>query len=185
MDNMFDLGIFGLIGLGFSTNDSSTVAASIQEDYNNITLGQSTLANIFSQNKSLPNFITVALGRSGDLEDTSDGAFTISEVSEGYEDILNTTKLERIQVTDAGTSWAVLLDSMTVNGKQVPLKSVISGLDKGQAIAVLDTGTALAGVPKYVQTAMYSVMPHAQYDDEVEGWVMPCNATADVRFVFG
>lgn len=185
MDDLFDLGVFGLLGISFSTDDASRVEASIEKEYHNITMGQSPLANIFSQNTSLPNFITVSLGRSGDLEDVSDGAFTISEVIDGYENILETTKLERIQVPGAFTSWAVVLDSMTVNGEQVPLKSVVQGVDSGKAVAVLDTGTTGAGVPKYVMDVMYSGMPNALYDSALESWVVPCNATADVRFVFG
>lgn len=168
-----------------NTDDgASKILSAVNDAYDDSILGESPLGNIFHQNKSLPNFITIMLGRSGDLDDTTDGMFTISEYIDGYENIEQTPKLARY---DGGGSsrWSILLDSITVNGEKVALNSSTDGVPKGKSITVLDTGATQAQVPRFIVDAIYSSFPDAVYSEESDLWAVPCNASADVRFTFG
>lgn len=124
------------------------------------------------------------LGRSGDLNSTSDGMISIAEYVPGYEAIQSTPQLPRIGTTGF-TAWTTLLDGVTVNGHSVTLNSSINGIPNGKALALLDSGSTLASVPKFISDAIYSGMPNAVWDEPDNLWFVPCNATADVRFVFG
>jgi hypothetical protein len=57
----------GLLGLSF--DGSSDVDAKIRQAFgSSSTAGRTPISNIFHQNPNLPNFISVLLGRTGDLD---------------------------------------------------------------------------------------------------------------------
>lgn len=185
-DILFSQGVFGILGLGFNTDDgASPILSAVVDAYHNSTQGQSPLGNIFYQDKSLPNFISIMLGRSGDLDETSDGMFTISEYVHGFENIGNTVpKLEQYN-TGSQARWTVLLDGVSVNGKNIPLSSSLKGVPKRKYVTLLDTGATQARLPQTVVDAIYSGMPNATFDKLHGYWIVPCNSAADVRFTFG
>lgn len=82
----------------------------------------------------------------------------------------------------------MLLDSVSVNGKNVTLSSgtgTDEGVPEGSAVAVLDTGATDGSIPKVLADAIYSGMEGAVFNETSKQWIVPCNSTADVRFVFG
>lgn len=172
------------MGLGFTVlNDISEINNLVTQAFNDDTLGQNPINNIFSQNTSTPNFISVLLGRGDDLDGVTDGTFTVSEVIPGLENITSTPKLAR-QGPGIGR-WTVLLDSFSVNGKEIPLNSSVAGMPSGKSLAQLDTGATDAAIPPFMVTAIYSSMPGAIFSEADDFWIVPCNSTADVRFTFG
>lgn len=173
------------MGLGFTAlNDMSRINDLLTKTSNEYTLeGQNPIENIFSQNPSTSNFITVLLGRDDDLDGVTDGTFTVSEIIPGLENITSTPKLVR-EGPGAGR-WTALLDSLSVNGKDIPLNSSISGIPNGKSLASLDTGFTTSPVPPFMMNAIYSSMPGAIFSKAYDQWVVPCNSTADVRFTLG
>lgn len=184
-DILFHQGVFGILGLGFNTDDgASPILSAVIDAYHNSTRGRSPLGNIFYQDKSLPNFISIMLGRSGDLDENSDGMFTISEYVHGFENIGNMPKLEQYD-TGSQARWTVLMDGVSVNGKNIPLSSSLKGVPKGKSVTLLDTGATQARLPKTIVHTIYGSMPNAIFDKLHGYWIVPCNSTSDVRFTFG
>ena len=79
----------------------------------------------------------------------------------------------------------MLLDSVSVNGQNVSLNSSTQGVPQGKSVAVLDTGATDASIPKFLVDAIFSQMPEAVFNETSKQWIIPCNSTADVRFIFG
>lgn len=183
--NLFQNGIYGFLGLGFDADVASAIGFNLNRTIGNSNQGRSPLANIFYQNMSLPNFITIMLGRSGDLDSTAEGMLTISEYIEGYEDIENTPKLPVFQSSDGSARWTVLVDGISVNGKSIALNSSSKDVPHGKSIGLLDTGFTQPSFPSYVVDAIYSTIPDAFYDETDEIWIVPCNASTDLRFTLG
>ena len=142
--------------------------------------GKAPISNIFAQNASQPNFFDVRLGRTSDLDDISDGTFTISEHIAGYEDVVNQPKLERL-----GTLyWAVALDAMEVNGKAFEFApSSFEGIPSGKIVTVLDTGYTAPPIPPAAVDYIYSSIDGAVLHQNT--WFIPCLGATNLTFVFG
>lgn len=181
-DNLFPLGVSGIIGMSLSTTDESAINSLIAAAGND-TAGHNPITNIFAQNTSAPNFITILLGRDDDLAGVSEGAFTISELIQGLENVTETPQLAR-QGPGPGR-YTVLLDGFSVNGQNVMLNSSIAGVPSGQSLASLDTGATFSVMPTFMVDAIYSNIPNSLFVPEFDLWTIPCNSTADVRFSFG
>ncbi|KAF4583314.1 hypothetical protein EYR38_002063 [Pleurotus pulmonarius] len=136
MENLFDSGVSGILGLGFDATDSAINGELEQAFGDATTLGRSPIANIFYQNMTLPNFFTLLLGRTDDPEDDRAGVFTVSEYVLEYSDIANTPKLTSQTVGH----WGVVVDGVKVGGRSLPLNSSVATAAQGKAIAALDSG---------------------------------------------
>lgn len=185
---MFQRDIFGILGLGFieRTPDfvPSVINAQLERAYGNeSTLGESVIANIYSQNASLPNYFDIHIGRSSDLEDVSEGLFSIGEHVPGYEAVETKPKLPRV----SSGRWGVPLDGFELNGKTVPFQntSVVPGAPDGKLVAVLDTGATLALVPPYLVNEIYNSIPGSIFDDSLQQWIVPCDGTANLTVIMG
>ena len=142
--------------------------------------GKAPISNIFAQNASQPNFFDVHLGRTSDLDDISDGTFTISEHIAGYEDVANQPKLERFSTF----YWAVTLDAMQVNGKAFEFApSSVEGIPSGKIATVLDTGFTLPPLPPAAVDYIYSSIDGAVLYQGT--WIVPCLGATNLTFVFG
>lgn len=180
--------IYGLMGLSFDFSTASPINLAIKRIYSaDAHWGRSVLRNIFSQNPKQPNFIGINLARTGDLEDTTGGSFTIGEYDSRFEGVASTKKLP--QHPKGGDRWTTLLEGISVDGKNIKITSTVPGVPAGQAQALLDTGDPNSVFPIELLDGMYSNIPGAAlYDDpfmQTRVWIVPCNTTAHVEFVFG
>ena len=178
-----ELGVYGLFGLGFDLTSASRVKAAVQNLYgNSTTWGNSVLYNIFDQNPSQPNVIAMRLSRTDDLEDTKGGSFTIGEYDPDYANVTNSPKLA--QYPEDGYRWTTLLEGIYIDGKSIPLTSMIKGVPAGRLLPLLDTGTPTAWFPAPLWNSIYSSIPGAvKYSEDL--WLVPCNTTTIVELEFG
>ncbi|THH16671.1 hypothetical protein EW146_g4001 [Bondarzewia mesenterica] len=181
---LFPLGARGIFGLAFNEFGSPVTDSVAAANNNNRELGQNAVANIFQQKPNLPNFISIQLGRAGDLEDTAEGAFSISEYLEGFESIADEPRHNRFVPPGQGERWGILVETVSVNGTSMTLNSSMDGVPAGSAVAVLDTGATDAQIPASVANFIYSSIPDAFFADSLGLWITPCTATVDVRFTF-
>ena len=148
------------------------------------------MSNIFAQNTSAPNMFTVLLGRSYDKDGPEEGAFTISEYVDGFEDVAKQTKLFRtpaqtVNITDT-PRWSVIMDSMTVNGKKFKFnESVVDEVEDDKQVVVLDTGFTFSQLPPAAVDFIYSSIPGAKFNSTSGLWVVPCESTTQLSFEFG
>jgi len=185
ISDMQDIGIYGLMGLSFDLATASPINQKIQSIYGlDATWGRSVLKNIFTQNPTEPNMIALLLARTGDLEHTDGGSFTIGEYLPQYSSVVNQNKLS--QFPQGGDRWTVLMDGVFVDGKALSLSSDSTGVPSGQAQTLLDTGNPDAQLPTDLYDAIYSSVPgSALYDgDAGRFWVIPCNTTTNLEFSF-
>lgn len=166
-EGILGLGLNGLSALERNTKNMST---------------QSVMANMFAQHPSTPHLIGLALERSDDGEDTAGGYLSIGEYDPKFS---NVTYAPKVPV--ASTSrWTIAMDAMTINGKRFPLTSAVKGTKKGQAIALIDSGTSLAYIPSDAVDAIYSQFNgsvHVKTPDQ-DAWFIPCLAQVNLSFTF-
>jgi hypothetical protein len=138
-----------LIGLGPSSGSNilQTIDSSV---------GNTPLDNIFLQNTSTPNYLTILLGRADD-ENPFPGDLTVGETLAGYDSITSQPHLPvtTVSLSNAGGQhWQVLLDdngAIGPDGKAIPFTSQVTGTTTpNQATVVFDSGFSLPQVPKYV-----------------------------------
>ncbi|KAF5325311.1 hypothetical protein D9619_009569 [Psilocybe cf. subviscida] len=186
--NLQESAIYGVLGLSFDHALASPINAHVQQVYGeDATWGRSVLRNIFEQHPTEPNFIAMDLTRTGDLEDTAGGSFTIGEYEQ--EDYAQAVEGAPVlpQFPVGGNRWTVLLDGIYVDQVPIELKSAVSDVPGGKVQALLDTGDPTAIVPVALMDAIYSKVPGAiQYTDGTAHiWILPCNTTTNVELVFG
>lgn len=173
----------GLIGLGPSSGSN------IRADTGNNRLGDPFLDNVFIQDKTSPNFITVMLSRVGDTGKQVKGEFSIGEVSEDLSAVNNQPKLpiQALTAQLAGNQhWTSLVDGIIgPNGQSIQTISQVSGVKHGQMVAVYDSGFTYPQVPKQISDAIYSQVPGAQFDTADNTWIVPCNQEVNLTFVIG
>ena len=167
----------GILGLGLN-------GLSALERTTKNTSAQSVMANMFTQHSSIPHLIGLALERSDDGEETAGGYLTIGEYDPKYSNVTYTPK---VPVTPTSASrWTIALDAMTINGKRFALSSAVKGTKKGQAIALIDSGTSLAYIPSDAVNAIYSQFNgsvHVKTADQ-DTWFVPCLAQVNLSFTF-
>ncbi|KAJ8507945.1 hypothetical protein ONZ45_g9735 [Pleurotus djamor] len=191
MEDIFDTGASGLMGLGFDATGSlihnlTSTAFATSTDPSRT---RSTISNIFYSNMSLPNFFTLLLGRTDDPDDEQAGVFTISEYIDEFAAVANSPKMN----SQTDDHWSVLLDGVSVNGKEFPLTSRLEGVPSGKTIAVLDSGFSLPPVTPALVDAIYSPVPGAVNVEDIPelnaagiSYILPCNnPVADVSFKIG
>lgn len=183
-------GINGIMGLGFDIGSAITVKMGEVWGTDGAKKGLTFMSNIFAQNKTTPNMFSVLLGRAYDRDGPEDGAFTIGEYVEGYEEIAQQPKLYRTpaqlgpNITQI-PRWTVQLDSMKVNGKAFQFnKSSVPEAAAGKQVVLLDTGYTFSQLPKAAVDFIYSTIPGAHYNASNGYWQVPCNETTKLSFQF-
>ena len=153
----------------------------------NATWASSVLKNILSQ-KGLngTNFIALDLSRTDDLEDVVGGSFSIGEYAEPWKAVAQAPKL--YQSPQGGDRWTTLLEGITVGGTHLNLSSSqVRGVPEGRLVSFFDTGVTYTAVPPVIRNQLYSLIPGAVTftvpDERV--WLIPCNTTTIVEFMFG
>ncbi|KAG8746324.1 hypothetical protein FRC10_005313 [Ceratobasidium sp. 414] len=186
MDSLFNMGAYGIMGLGFDT--LSSVVTAVQEKYN-ATWGRSLLSNLFIQDPNTPNHIAFALERADDLDDMAEGSFDIGEIQPLY-----ATGIEQSSPIplwpETANRWTVLLDAMNVANSSVPLNSTFEGDNEsdppaGKSVALLDTGSSFALLPKWAVDAIYESIPGSAYSAQDNTWFVPCMAEGALSFTIG
>lgn len=143
----------GLIGLGPNTGSL------VYNALNNTSAGDPPLDNIFRQDLSTPNFVTVLLNRQNDTDETYTGAMTIGEALPQYTNITSQPKVP-VSVLQTSISddqhWSIILDKNGIigpDGNAIKLTSNATDApdhDSTQMVAIIDTGFSLPQVPAWV-----------------------------------
>lgn len=149
-----------------------------------LALGKGPGTNIFAANPALPNFFDLRLGRADTIAGTQGkGDFYIAEHSPDYAQIADAPKLAR---TGSTLHWDVVLDGMSINGKPFVFnKSNVDGVPAGKAVAVLDSGFSIPGLPTPVVDAIYNEVPGAAYVESQGLYLLPCDSNVNLTFTFG
>ncbi|GJJ15298.1 hypothetical protein Clacol_009574 [Clathrus columnatus] len=172
----------GLIGLGPSAG--SNVRSAVGNPS-----GDPFLDNVFRQNTSTPNFVTVLLQRVGDDEPTINGQFTISEIVPGMENIQSQPQVPVTVVTNQETPnqhWSTLIDAVYgPDGHLVPITSTVPGTPSGKFVVAYDTGFTFPQVPRQLSDAIYGRVQGAEYDQQDGFWIIPCEQELNVTFTIG
>ncbi|KAI0633304.1 acid protease [Trametes polyzona] len=180
-----DLGSSGDGILGMSFNAPSAVLNALAKAFGQDTalqVGQTPMPALFSQQPDLPRSFDVALGRTDGLGDVADGLFLIGAHDDNFQQVANAPALTSVS-TD---HWSVVLDAMNINGKPFQFnQSRIQGVPDGKVAAVLDTGFSFPPLPPPAVDAIYSGLEGAVFDHKQALWVVPCNSSVQLSFVFG
>ena len=122
------------------------------------------LDNIFQQNISAPNILTVLLGRSNDPAEMYPGNITVGEILQGFENITSQPQVPVtvVQALDSEAQhWQVLLDEDGIigpNGQPIQVQTVVQSTpNQNQLTATIDTGFSFPQVPLCVNTCLYSL----------------------------
>ena len=140
----------GLIGLG------PNVGSNIYDALKKQSQGDTVLDQIFRQNPSTPNILTVLLTRSDDPTEQYPGEITVSDILPGMQTVVNQPKLtvKTVPSSRSGAQhWQVLLDPNGItgpNGQPIAVSTKVSGTSNSSSLTVVfDTGFSLNQVPKY------------------------------------
>ncbi|KAJ7501044.1 aspartic peptidase domain-containing protein [Mycena galericulata] len=184
-----DSGLSGLIGLSFDGVTPSNIMRTL-ESYGKESQGEPFLFNIFDQTPEQDNFIGISLSRTGDLQGTADGSFTINEVDEAYPGVVSTSLIPLFPGNDG--RWTILVDSISVDGVNVSMpKSSVTSAPAGKLVALMDTGTPTLALPQQLMDAIYSKVPGSNYGTStafggtMQMWTIPCNTTTIVSVQIG
>ena len=149
-------------------------------------VGKLRAENIFSQDGlNGTNFIALDLARTDDLEDVNGGSFSIGEYAEPWKAVAQAPKL--YQYPRGGYRWTTLLEGITVGGTPLNLSSQFRDAPEGRLVSFFDTGVSYTDVPSNVRNQLYSLIPGAVTFTVPEErlWILPCNTTTIVEFIFG
>ncbi|KAI5122014.1 hypothetical protein M0805_008006 [Coniferiporia weirii] len=184
----------GILGLGPSNGSNVLVAL------NGSVVGATPLDRIFMQDRTTPNFLSVELSSAPD-KDFADGTrevqfgqLSIGEVVEGFEAILNETKLPALVDQFGVQHWQTLLDGNGIIGPDGQRINTTTGIPNPTAGAedqlhvVFDTGFTFPQVPRAIADAIYGRIPGATFVPELDGvtnfWIIPCDYELNVTFLF-
>ncbi|KAH9945767.1 aspartic peptidase domain-containing protein [Amylocystis lapponica] len=180
--------IFGILGLAFDYDSNVDIELEVQWGTNQ-TLGRTFLSNVFAQNSSSPNMITILLGRASDPEYNTEGVFTIGEYDPELADVANQPQLQRYpNYNNISTPprWSVVMDGMTVNGQAFSFNtSGVPGVPAGAQVAILDTGYTFPPIPGPAVDFIYSSIDGAYFDESSGLWIVPCENSTTLEFQFG
>ncbi|KAF8964425.1 aspartic peptidase domain-containing protein [Flammula alnicola] len=177
----------GILGLGPSSG--SFITRSLPS-----ATGATVLDRVFAQNRSIPNYFTILLGRQKDPTDFFRGNITVGEVLPDFAAIVDEPRLAITKVPDSSSDdqhLQILLDPDGIigpDGQAIPVESsVLQTVNKKQATVVLDCGFTLPQLPRSVVDAIYSGFSESEYR-EVPGiggaYVLPCEQEVNITFKF-
>ncbi|KAI0823316.1 acid protease [Trametes gibbosa] len=178
LDNSGD----GILGISFNAPSAvlGTLAQAVGNDIA-LQIGSTPLPALFSQQPDLPDSFDVALTRADELGDVSEGTFLIGEHDDNFQDVTDAPQLTSV----SPDHWSVVLDSMKVNGQAFQFDpSRIQNVPSGKVAAVLDTGFSFPPLPPAAVDAIYSSISGAVFDKDQGIWIVPCNETTQLSFVF-
>ncbi|KAJ7478395.1 aspartic peptidase domain-containing protein [Mycena latifolia] len=178
-----DLGLDGLLGLSFDGNRTSPITRALESQ--SPTVGQPFLYNIFDASPDQDNFIGISLSRTEDLENSADASFTINELDAESAGVVVFPKIPLFPGDNL--RWSILIDSIDVNGIDIPLVSTVPNAPAGKFVAVLDTGTPTGALPPDILYALYSQIPGASVavvGDNMR-FLVPCNTSSIVTVIMG
>ncbi|KAI1782559.1 aspartic peptidase domain-containing protein [Ganoderma leucocontextum] len=165
----FDLTSYdGILGMAL---DVGSIHDKVQQEWGTQAanhLALSPMTALFAQNTS-PSLITSTF-------------IMISAHAPGYENVANAPRLPRV----SSEHWSVAMDEMLIDGQSFAFnQSRIEGVPTGRIAAALDTGSSFPALPPAAVDAIYGSVPGAVYDDISEVWLIPCDRSPNVTFVFG
>lgn len=185
-------GTHGLMGMAF---DTAEIYVNMLEAWSKDTaneLARGPMSNLIAQNASAPGFFDLRLGRTYANGTELNGHMLIGQHLDGMEAVNAQPKLERVNLFH----WTVAMDGMNINGKPFTSwnKSGVTGVPDGKVAAVFDSGFTTSAFPKELIDAIYGSIPGAvHYNGSIPGtgngagldnWIIPCNASANISFVF-
>lgn len=185
IDNVFQAGLDGMLGLGF--DDGSHVLSSLRRQTNDDS-GRTLLTNFYLNNPDQPHTMSFFMSRNNDPTNDDDGLFMIGEPEPEYAAVTQAKPLP-VHVNTAANDfqrWSSYLDGIEVNGEMITgLKSVVPGVPTGKLVANLDTGTSLGWIPAAAVDAIYKNIPGAQYFADTDQYTVPCMSAPRLAFWFG
>lgn len=135
----------GLIGLG------PPIASVLLNQINTVS-AEPVMTNVFAQNLTSDNYITLFLSRDDDPESTAISQLTVSETLPGYESILQQAKLPlafnlapEIALGEP-LYWKTYTDPDGIlgpDGQPIDLKSRVPGAPDGTVVVTFDSGDTL------------------------------------------
>lgn len=187
-DLIFGDGIVGILGLSFDYDSNVDIECDIRWGFNQSLCG-SFLTNLFAQNETLSNFITVQLSRADDPQASADGVFTISEHDPQFANITNQPQLPRFpnynNLSDA-PRWSAVVDGMSINGEPFAFDtSSVPGVPSGSVVSMFDTGYTYPPIHEDAVNAIYSSIEGAYFDQSSGLWITPCNQSTTLEFQMG
>ncbi|KAI1785864.1 acid protease [Ganoderma leucocontextum] len=179
----FDLsGYDGILGMAF---DVGPIYDKVQQVWGTKAaddLALSPMPALFAQNPSVANNFDVQLSRSSELDATPSGLLTISSHVSSYENVTSAPMLPRV----GSEHWSVAMDGMLINGQSFAFnQSRIDRVPAGRIAAALDTGSSFPALPPAAVDAIYGSVSGAVYDDISQLWLVPCDRSPNLTFVFG
>ncbi|VDC00079.1 unnamed protein product [Peniophora sp. CBMAI 1063] len=174
--NILPEGVRGIMGFDAGVGTTNLQVELFQEHGDQgLATGRTFLGNIFAASPDLGNFTVVILGRSDDGERAGEGYFAIGEYPDGLKESFS--KVNYVDSTGTtGGHFSVVVDAVSVNGKELPLNSSVSPefVSPGKAVATLDTGAGAGFVTQDFYDAIYSSIPGAFYSADVSAYIVPC-----------
>ncbi|PIL33839.1 hypothetical protein GSI_03545 [Ganoderma sinense ZZ0214-1] len=182
----FDLaGYDGILGMAF---DEGSIHAKVRAAWGAEaadTIALSPLSALFAQAPLLPNNFDIQLSRPvPELAGFANGTFYISSYARHYTNVADAPRLPRV----VPEHWSVVMDEMLVNGQSFALnQSVVANVTAGKVVAALDMarGASLPTLPPAAIDAIYGSVPGAVRDNVSERWLVPCDSSPNLTFVFG
>lgn len=178
-----DLGdAVGILGIAFDLAIADATEGAIMQAWGNgTTLGRTPIANILNQNQSTQPFFDVSLGRSGDLEEFSEGLFVVGEHAPQF------AAVEQAPILPQATlgRWSAVVDGFSVNGQNFTFttKSEVSTVPAGKLVGFFDTGTSLPEIPPDAADFIYGNIPGSVRDNGT--WYVPCQSGANLTWYLG
>ena len=183
----FDYDTFdGIMGVAF---DVGSIHRTVAQEWGTEAaddLAASPLSSLFASDPDLPNSFDIKLDRSSETDVGAGGTIVFAAHLPGYEAVADAPKLSRVGDSDGSQLWSVAMDGMLINGESFSFnQSDIPGAPDGHIVAALDSGSSFPGLPPVAVDAIYSSISGAIYDTTAGAWLVPCDASTNVTFMFG
>ena len=178
-------GFEGMLGISFDTPDASRTAAALTGICAQMQ-GHGFIQNVFLQNPSQDNVVVISLSRSDDLKATAGSSLTIGEVPPAFQAVTSMTKVECFTGTGGVTRWTIQADGVMKDGAWLSMQSQSTNSLGNKPIAMLDMGTSFSLVPESIASAIYSTMPGAFFQNDMNKWAVPCSVPPpNISLIFG
>ncbi|KAH7102660.1 acid protease [Auriculariales sp. MPI-PUGE-AT-0066] len=182
IDNVFQAGLDGMLGLGFS--EVSTVLKNVRTQTKDDS-GRTLLANYFLANPSEPRTFSMFINRRDDPNSKDDGVLMIGAPEPEYASVV-TAPSQPLHIDASYQRWANYLDAVEVNGVNITLPpTVVTGAPAGKHVANIDSGTSLVWAPTAAVDAIYKDIPGARYFPDQDQYTVPCMSAPRVALWFG